>query len=129
MNARAGLFALGIGLTVFAIVAAIVTEMATAVIAFSAFVGLPAGILAGVLAAGWAYLELTSRRPAIGERTAGAIAAFGYALVFLFVVQYAVAAVRDLLDVYVIVGIGILAAIGTWLLVGRGRGTADPFQG
>lgn len=72
------------GVAGFFVVTAIVTEVAIAWIEFSVLVGLPAGLLAGVLIAGAVYRAGSRGRPGRSQQLAAATVAFaaGFLLVW-----------------------------------------------
>jgi len=116
MNARP-LAAVGVALTAFLVVAAVITETLAARIAFSALVGLPAGIAAGIVAgaAVWTRLWRSPRaRPALLGT-----AAFGYATLVAAAVSYAVPPARGLVSVATAVPFGLLCAVAVALLTRR----------
>ncbi|ELZ61527.1 MULTISPECIES: hypothetical protein [Halorubrum] len=91
------LAAFGVGVTAFLTVAAAVTELLGSVVEFSAFVGLPVGLLAGAAtaAATWARLwNAPGARPALLG-----VATVGYAACVVAAASYAVSAVRGLVTV------------------------------
>ncbi len=67
------------GIAVFLVVGVAVTEFAGSWIEFSLFLGIPAGLAAGVFTTGAVYLGLADDAPAGRRRVAGAFAAFGVA--------------------------------------------------
>jgi len=73
------------GIAVFLVVGVAVTEFAQSWIEFSLFLGIPAGLAAGVFTAGAVYLGLADDAPASRRRVAGAFAAFGVAFLVLLV--------------------------------------------
>lgn len=84
MSPRNAGLALAVGVAVFVAVGALVTELAAPRIEFSLFIGLPAGIMAGIAVAGFTYLRLGSPDPK-RRRPATALTMFGAAfLVVLF---------------------------------------------
>jgi len=116
MNARP-VAALGVALTTFLAVAALLTELLAARIAFSAIVGLPVGLVAGAAAgiATWARLWSVPRaRPALVGT-----AAFGYALIVAAAVSYAVPPARGLIGVDTAVPFAAVCALVAFLLARR----------
>lgn len=114
MRNATGVVPLGIAITTFLVVAGAVTGLLSATIEFSAILGLPAGLLAGAGAAVLARRRLGEGASETGRRVAASIAGFGYAVVVLAFVRYAVAASRPLLSVQAIVGLSVLVAVGTY---------------
>jgi len=116
MNARP-VAALGVALTTFLAVAALLTEVLAARIAFSAIVGLPVGLIAGVAAviATWARLWLSPRARPLLLGTA----AFGYALLGAAAVSYAVPPARDFVGVGTALSFGAVCAVVAFLLARR----------
>ncbi|ELZ43577.1 integral membrane protein [Halorubrum saccharovorum DSM 1137] len=116
MNARP-VATLGVALTTFLAVAALLTELLAARVAFSAIVGLPVGLVAGAAAgiAAWARLWAVprTRPPLLG------VAAFGYALLFAAALSYAVPAARALVGVDTAVPFAAVCAITAFLLARR----------
>lgn len=119
MRPRTLVLALAAGIAVFLVVAVVVTELALPYIEFSLFVGLPAGALAGLLAAAYVLLRGDAEPPA----TFGALALGAFGVVFLTVLVVAVVgfAVRNSLAVPVAGGVGSLAALATYLWLARQR--------
>jgi hypothetical protein len=116
MNARP-LAALGVALTTFVVVAAVLTEALAARIAFSAVVGLPVGLAAG-LVTGAATRTRIWRSPRARPTLLG-IAAFGYALLAAAAVSYAVASARDLVSVSTAVPFAAVCAVAVAALARR----------
>ncbi|MFC7187130.1 hypothetical protein [Halorubrum yunnanense] len=116
MNARP-IATIGVALTAFLVVAAVFTEALAAQIAFSALVGLPAGLAAGVVA-GAAVRTRLWRSPSARPALLG-IAAFGYALLVAAAVSYAVPPARDLVSVATAVPFAAVCAVGVGLLARR----------
>ena len=108
---------LGVALTTFLAVAAILTELLAAQIAFSAIVGLPVGLVAGA-AAGLATWTRLWRRPRARPPLLGT-AAFGYALLAAAAVSYAVPPARGLVGVDTAIPFAVACAIGAFLLARR----------
>lgn len=108
MDARTGVIAVGVGLRAF-LVAVVVTELVSSAVAFSASLGLVAGVAASGVAAAAAYLKLDRGAGSVAFLVAVAFAAFAYAVVALLLVRYAVSAVRPALSMPVVAG-GVVAA-------------------
>ncbi len=107
MDLRQLLTVVGAGLTTFLLVAVGVIEALN--MEFSAIIGLPVGLLAGlvVLVILWVRLDGLS----VGVRRAlSAYAGFGLAVLGFFVLRY-VNIGREILTVDVIVGLGIVLAV------------------
>lgn len=77
MSYRSGLLATLSGITGFLVVGVGVTEFTSQWIEFSLFLGLPAGLVAGVGTAAAVYLGLATDAPLRRRRMAGALGAFG----------------------------------------------------
>jgi len=109
--------ALGVALTTFLAVAALLTELLAAQIAFSAVIGLPIGLVVGAAAgiATWARLRRSprARPPLLGT------AAFGYALLVAAAVSYAVPPARGLVSVSTAVPFAAVCAVAAFLLARR----------
>ncbi|WP_123621053.1 hypothetical protein [Halorubrum sp. CSM-61] len=116
MNTRP-VAALGVGLTTFLVVAALLTELLAAQIAFSALVGLPVGLAAGA-AAGLATWTRLWRLPRARPPLLG-IAAFGYALLVAAAVSYAVPPARGFIGVDTAVPFAAVCAVAAFLLARR----------
>lgn len=129
MSLRPVVIGIGVGITALLLVGAIVTSIVARMVEFSVFVGLPAGILAGILVAVWAY-SILSGRPSVGARRGlAAVATFGYVVVVLFLIRYAVAATREILTLYVVIGIGAVAAIALLAYLSFSTSRRSPMQG
>ncbi|WP_232700701.1 hypothetical protein [Halobacterium wangiae] len=94
------------GVAAFVAVGAATTELVAPWIEFSLFVGLPAGVVAGALAASVVYLGFADGAPAKRRRVALAVAGFG--VVFLGVLVLAAA----------VFGLGVVAALGLGAVLG-----------
>ncbi|OYR43256.1 hypothetical protein [Halorubrum sp. Hd13] len=116
MNARP-LAALGVAITTFLVVAALITEALAARIAFSAIVGLPVGIAAGIVT-GAAKRTRLWRSPRARPALLG-IAAFGYAILAVAAVSYAVPPARGLVSVATAVPFAAVCAVAAALLARR----------
>lgn len=108
--------AIGGGVTTFLVVAVAVIELVE--VAFSAIVGLPLGLAAGLAAAIGIRYRVGAVRPAT-RRVVRAYATLGPVLVALLGLRY-VGLGRDLLSVGVMVGIALLAGVAVflWLRIG-----------
>ena len=112
--------AVGVALTTFLVVAAVITEALAARIAFSALIGLPVGVVFGV-AAGAAVRARLWRSPRFRPVLLGT-AAFGYALLAVAAVSYAVPPARGLVSVATAVPVAGLCAVAVALLARRYSG-------
>lgn len=79
MNGKSLVLASSAGLATFLLVGAGVTIVFEQWIEFSLFVGIPAGLLAGVLAAGGVAFGLATEDPSRQRRIAGTVAGFSVA--------------------------------------------------
>ena len=116
MNARP-VATVGVAITTFLVVAAGLTEALAARIAFSAFVGLPVGVVFGLVAGTvvWARLWRSPRfRPVLLGT-----AAFGYALLAVAAVSYSVPPARGFVSVATAVPFAGLCAVAVTLLARR----------
>lgn len=107
----------GVGVTAFLTVAATVTELLGAVVEFSAFVGLPIGLLAGAVtsAATWARLwNAPGARPALLG-----VATVGYAVFVVAAASYAISAVRGLVTVERALVAAVVAGLAVFALARR----------
>lgn len=77
MSFRSLLLAIGAGIAVAILVGALVSELAQPWIGFSAFLGIPAGLAAGLFTAAAAYLGLADGATMRRRRMADTFAAFG----------------------------------------------------
>lgn len=119
----------GVGLTTLFIVGALVTTVAERFIEFSLFVGIPAGVLVGVIVMVGVYAELNGRPTKGTENMLMAIAVFGYLVILLWVLQYAIAAVREILSVFVIIGLSAILAIAVYAYLKLTVKTYSPMEG
>lgn len=108
MDTRAAGAAVGLGITVFLVVAVAIIELLN--VEFSALVGLPIGLLAGAAVAIVVAVQYDSLAgPARYAVDAGA--GFGFAVVVVLAVRYVnLAGLRSELSTGVTVGIAVLAA-------------------
>lgn len=123
MNPRRVLTAVGAGLTTFLLVAVLVIELLA--FEFSAIIGLPVGLLAGVAAFAVLWSQLDDLSLGI-RRAASAYAAFGLTILLQFALSY-VNIGRDIFSLEVMTGVAVGGAIlvycGLWLVdSGRVRG-------
>lgn len=111
-SARRITVALGVAITAFLVVGALVTELATPTVAFSVLVGIPAGIVAGIAAAVAVYVRfggVTARM----DRLVAAIAGFGYAFLVLSALAY-VGVLRPALSIGRTAGLSTLVAVAIY---------------
>lgn len=121
MNLRSLALAVVAGLASFLVVGLAVTVVAERWIEFSLFVGLPAGLVAGAVAAAAVYLGLADDGPAERRRVATSVGLFGVGFLATLVVL-ALAGQGLVVATVVGVAVGLVAA-----LVGYVRGsTASP---
>ena len=106
------LTALGAGVTTFLLVAVLVIE--SLAVEFSAIVGLPIGLLAGLAVAAGLWQVLPAATANVSH-AAAAYATFGPTVLVLFVLRY-VNIGRDVLSVDVMVVVGVIAAIVVFVL-------------
>lgn len=116
VNPQRARVAFGVGLTTFLLVGVAATELAATAVEFSVFVGIPAGLLAGALAAVSTYRRLGGDAGERFRRAAAAAAVFGYAVLVLALVRYVLAPARGLLTLDVIAGLALLAAAAAYLV-------------
>ncbi|GAA0508675.1 hypothetical protein SAMN04488066_11117 [Halorubrum aquaticum] len=108
---------LGIALTTFLVVAALLTELLSARIAFSALVGLPIGIVAGAVAGIATWVRLWSR-PALRPVLLGG-SAVGYAVLAAAAVSYSVPPARGFVSTRGTLGFAVVCGVAVLLLVRR----------
>ncbi|WP_436935888.1 hypothetical protein [Halovenus marina] len=111
MGSRRTVTAVGTGLTTVLVVSVAVIELLN--VEFSALVGLPVGVLAGVVAFLSLWDSLDELSPFV-RRVASAYATFGLTVVLLLALRY-VNVARGTLSVEVIAGVAIAVAILTYL--------------
>lgn len=112
MNGRQVVTAVGAGITTLLLVAVLVIELLT--VEFSAIIGVPVGLLAGL----FVFLAVVLRLDEMGtglRRALRAYAGFGLAVVALLALQY-VNVGRAVLSTEVVVGLAVLAAIAVSVL-------------
>ncbi|SDY51630.1 hypothetical protein [Halopenitus persicus] len=113
--------AVGAALTAALVVAGAVTGLLETRIAFSALIGLPAGVLAGaIVAAATARVYGTLARPT-GAVLEG-IAAVGPAFLALAAVRYSVAATRGVLSTTTAIALALLVGVAVAVLRRRAAG-------
>lgn len=110
MNLKLLALALLAGIAVTVIVGVTITALLESYIAFSVFLGIPAGLIAGAAAAGGVYLGLGDEAPTERRRVAAAFGLFGAGLVVTLVV---LAAGGQGITLSIVAGIvvGLLAAV------------------
>lgn len=116
MSLRNTGLAAAVGVAVFVAVGALVTEVAAPRIEFSLFIGLPAGLVAGVAVAAFTYLRLGSTDP---NRRRPAIALTMFGAAFLVVLFSGVTfGLRNSIALPVAAVIGVVTAVGVYLRFG-----------
>lgn len=123
MTSRAVVVAPGAGLTAGLLVAVLVIEALP--FEFSAIIGLPVGLLAGIavgLLVGWHYEGAGTVVRSVADGAAG----FGYAVVLLLGIRYAdvfglrsAVSFERLVVISVVIGVGVL--VRAWLDTSRSR--------
>lgn len=103
-------YALVAGLAVFVGVGVAVTELASAWIEFSLFVGLPAGIIAGVATTAAVAFGLSQQASPRLARIAGGMVRFGAAFL-LVAVSLGVLGSGIVLNIAVAIAVGLVAAV------------------
>lgn len=119
MDVRSAAVVLGNGLTVLLLVAVIASYLAEPFIAFSVFVGIPVGILAGLIALWLTYYALERGVSEAIGRALAAVASFGYAILLLYLIRVFVPITRRTLLPNRILWLSILVTIGVYLLLWR----------
>ncbi|MFD1641534.1 hypothetical protein [Halohasta litorea] len=122
MTLKPLVYALAAGLAVFLAVGVAVTELASAWIEFSLFVGLPAGIVAGTAAAAAVTFGLSGGADRRLRHIASGLAGFGVGFL-LAVIGLGALGVGVVLSMGVAVVVGLVAAVVGYL---RGPTTLDP---
>jgi hypothetical protein len=107
--------ALAAGLAVFLVVGALVTELALPYIAFSLFVGIPVGAVAGLTATAFVLLGLADELPTRRRRGAIAVGAFGVVFLLVFVVEAVILSTQNSVALPVAVVVGVFGAILAFL--------------
>lgn len=110
MNTQNLIVSIGTGLTVAILVAVFVSYLFEPAIEFSVFVGIPAGLLAGVATMAAAAYLFTRKPTHPLTRTLPAIATFGYVLVGLYVIRVYLPISRQTLSTSLILAIAIIFA-------------------
>lgn len=116
MESRRVLTSIGAGVATFLLVAVLVIELLN--FEFSAIVGLPVGLVAGLVVFVGLWTRIAEFRPTV-RRFASAYASFGLAILLLLALRY-VDIGRDVLSTDVIAGLGFVTAVAVygslWLL-------------
>ncbi len=114
MNSRHLLTAVGAGITTFVVVAVLVIKLLG--VEFSAIVGVPLGLLAGLvvmigLAVSFDNLDVNARRAVSVYGT------FGLTILVMFATRYVnLGPSRDVLSIPVMVGVGIVAGVVVYVI-------------
>ena len=120
MRARtAGLAALA-GVAAFVVVAVATSELVAPQIAFSVFVGIPVGLVAGVAAAAVVLARLEDPSPA-RRRPALAVAGFGVAFVVVALLAVGPLSLANSVAIPVATVVGVVAAAIVYATSSRGR--------
>lgn len=125
MSARNALLAAATAVAGFVAVTVVVTELASRAIEFSLLVGLPAGVLGGLLLGAVTYLWLGDADPERRRRGAG-LAAFGVVFLAVLVALVVVVDLRNSRALPVAGLTGVLAGAGTYLRYRRSDGAVAP---
>lgn len=105
--------AVGAGGTAALVVAGVLTALLDSALAFSAIVGLPVGLLAGLAVVGWTLVG-PERLDTPPGRVLGGTAAFGYAVLGYAVLSYAnVAGIRGALSLPQVAIASLAVAVAT----------------
>lgn len=122
MGVRNALLGVVVAVAGFLVVGVVVTELASTAIEFSLFVGLPAGVVAGLLSGALAYRWLGAA--AAGPRRRGvALAAFGVVFLGALVALVVGGGLRNSQALPVAGLAGVVAAGGAYLRHRRATGT------
>lgn len=124
MSYKSAALALVAGIVAFLVVGVGVTELAQPRIAFSLFVGIPAGIVAGAFAASAVYVG-TADSSRQSRLVAGTIAAFGAAFLLSMLVLGLVGNVGIVLSMPVSIVVALVASGAVYV---RGRDGEDRGQ-
>jgi len=111
MNAWKLFTAVGAGVTTALLVAVVIIELLR--IEFSALVGLPVGLITGIIVTVWLGGSL-EELPVGVRRAATAYAAFGVTILAVFAVRY-VNLGRNVLSVEVAIGLGLATVVVVYL--------------
>lgn len=112
MKLKRPLFALGAALAAFIIVGVVVTELASEVIAFSLFVGIPAGIVAAIVVGAFVAVGLGPDASRLRRKPALGLGAFGVTFV-LVLVLVAGAGLRNSLALPIAAFAAVIAGVAT----------------
>jgi hypothetical protein len=110
MDARNVGIALAAGLATFLVVGALVTELALPFIAFSLFVGVPVGFVAGLTVTVFVLVGLADDLATRRRRGAIAVGSFGVVFLLVFVVEAVILSTRNSVALPVAAIVGVLAA-------------------
>lgn len=113
MEPRRALTASGAGVTTFLLVTVAVIELLD--FEFSAIIGLPVGLLAGLVALVVLWVRLSALSPSV-RRALGAYATFGLTVLGLLALRY-VDIGRGVFSTDVITGIGAVTAVLAYILL------------
>lgn len=113
MGVRRPLTAIGAGVTTFLLVMVLVIELLD--FEFSAVIGLPVGLLAGMAVLVGFWTGLAELSPGV-RRAASAYATFGLTILLLLALSY-VNIGRGVLSTDLIVGTGIAAAVAVYIVL------------
>lgn len=113
MNVRKLFTAVGSGITSFLLVTVLVIELLN--FEFSALIGLPVGLLAGLVVLVGLWLSFGRLSSGV-RRAATGYAAFGAAVLVLLGLRYSNVG-RGILSVDVIVGVGVAAAVMAYVVL------------
>ena len=125
MSARNALLGAVVAVSGFVVVAVVVTELASRAIEFSLLLGLPAGVLGGLLLGAITYGWLGDGDPERRRRGA-ALAAFGVVFLAVLVSLVVVANFRNSQALPVAGVTGVLAGVGIYLWYRRSNREVAP---
>jgi len=115
-------YALAAGVAAFLVVGVTVTELAAARIEFSVFVGIPAGVVAGMAVTAAVAFELADVDSPQRYRLAGAVAGFGVGFLAAVIVLSGLVGLGVVLSMALGVVVGLVAAVVSYV---RGSTTSD----
>jgi hypothetical protein len=107
--------ALAAGLATALVVGVLVTELALPFVAFSLFVGVPVGFVAGLTAIAFVLLGLADELPTRRRRGAVAVGVFGVVFLLVFVVEAVILSTRTSVALPVATIVGVLVAVLAFL--------------
>lgn len=113
MNARRLFTVIGAGSTTFLLVAVALIEVLD--VAFSAIIGIPVGVVAGLALSVGLWIALEELRVGV-RRAVSAYAAFGLTVLTLLTLRY-VNVGRRVLSVDVVAGVGVGAVVVVYMLL------------